>query len=459
MNNMDINQLYSTRRTGKDSPTTAIDPRTEFQRDFDRIIFSSSFRRLQNKTQVFPLPGSVFVHNRLTHSLEVASVGRSLGNLTGDFIAQQYASKMTEESKQFYKHSLYNVISSACLCHDIGNPAFGHSGEDAIATFFLRNEHSLKDKFSDKQWSDFIHFEGNANAIRILTQQQNGKSEGGLQLTFATLASIAKYPCASIARKKGILHRKKYGFFQAEENIFRKIAASTSMLQESEEPLIFLRHPFVWLVEAADDICYNIIDLEDAHRLKIISHPDCKEILLNLIKDIETRPAEISKVEQQLTAITDKNDKISYLRAKSISALIVRCAAIYQGNFDSILAGTHTTPLLEAIEKDCKALTTINEYSVANIYNHHSVVEIENAGYNVMYELLSHFIWPVIKPKEERRKYEAQALKLVPQQFLYEDGDDYQRVLGILDYVSGMTDNYATDLYRKIKGIDIGMTI
>src|SRR5690606_4852468 len=261
---MDLNLIYSPKRLGVDATQ---DTRTAYQRDFDRIIFSSGFRRLQNKTQVFPLPGSVFVHNRLTHSLEVASVGRSLGNLAGEFIYKKYKEELNKESRQFYRHNLYNVISSACLCHDIGNPAFGHYSEDAIASFFEKNESEFKSKFTDKEWTDFIHFEGNANAIRTLTQQQNGKSEGGLGLTFATLVSIAKYPCESVARNKKILHRKKFGFFQSEKFNFEKIASETQLIQENKEPLIYKRHPFVWLVEAADDICYNIIDLEDSHRL------------------------------------------------------------------------------------------------------------------------------------------------------------------------------------------------
>src|SRR5690606_27058479 len=246
---MDLNLLYSGKRLGVDASK---DTRTEYQRDFDRIIFSSSFRRLQNKTQVFPLPGSVFVHNRLTHSLEVSSVGRSLGNLVGDVIVKHYKSELSSESQEFYRYSLYNVIASACLCHDIGNPAFGHSGEDAIASFFIKNQSTLKDKFNDEQWADLINFEGNANAIRVLTQQQKGKSKGGLKLTYSTLASIAKYPCEAIAKDKSFIYRKKFGFFQSEKLTFMDIAENTQMIKDDSNPLIYLRHPFVWLVEAAD---------------------------------------------------------------------------------------------------------------------------------------------------------------------------------------------------------------
>jgi dGTPase len=454
---IDLNKLYSDQRTGVNSVSTFSDPRTEYQRDFDRIIFSSSFRRLQNKTQVFPLPGSVFVHNRLTHSLEVASVGRSLGTLIGDFITSKYAADLNETSKSFYQHSLYNVISSACLCHDIGNPAFGHSGEDAIASFFQKNESALKNKFTDNEWSDFINFEGNANAIRILTQHQNGKSDGGLRLTHATLASIAKYPCESIAKKKGIIHRKKFGFFQAEKETFKSIAASTSMIQEQDNPLIYLRHPFVWLVEAADDICYNIIDLEDAQRLGIIDHDICVNLLLDLIKDIGID--NIENVKTNLAKMTDKNDRVSYLRAKSINSLTTRSIEIYQSNFEDIVNGKFTTPLYDVITNDSPALQKIIKFSRAYIYNHRSVIEIENAGFNVMYELLSHFILPILIDKKDRSKSEEKAVLLIPTQFLYEEESAYKRILGILDYVSGMTDNYAIDLYRRIKGIEIGMKI
>lgn len=454
---MDLNKLYSDKRTGVSNPTNSIEIRTEFQRDFDRIIFSSAFRRLQNKTQVFPLPGSVFVHNRLTHSLEVASVGRSLGTLVGDFICNKYKSSLNEISADFYKHSLYNVISSACLCHDIGNPAFGHSGEDAIASYFIRNEANLKFHFTEKQWLDFINFEGNANAIRILTQQQHGKSEGGLKLTYSTLASIAKYPCESAARNKAFIHRKKFGFFQSEIKTFAEIAASTEMEKDNGDPLSYYRHPFVWLVEAADDICYNIIDLEDAHRLGIIEHTQCKDLLYYLIEN--TGIDNPGKVKSQLDKIKDRNDKISYLRAKSIYSLTMKSREIYEENFEAILEGDFKKPLFDIIKDDGEALKQITAFSVENIYNHRSVIEIENAGYNVMYELLAHFIPPAIKPAAERVQSDKKALRLIPSQFVYENGNAYERVLGILDYVSGMTDNYATDLYRKIKGIDIGMTI
>lgn len=454
---IDLNKLYSDKRTRINQATNSSDPRTEFQRDFDRIIFSSSFRRLQNKTQVFPLPGSVFVHNRLTHSLEVASVGRSLGSLIGQTIFDKYKTDLSEKSQDFYKHNLYNVIASACLCHDIGNPAFGHSGEDAIASFFLKNEADLKSKFSKEEWADLVSFEGNANAIRVLTQQQKGKSDGGLKLTYSTLSAIAKYPCEAIAKDKGFIHRKKFGFFQSEKQTFINVAEQTQMIKDDTTPLIYLRHPFVWLVEAADDICYNIIDLEDAHRLGIIEHSECIQLLQFLVSCIGFEDCD--KVDKILQSITDKNDKISYLRAKAISSLTMKAKEIYETNLDGFLEGTFKRPIFDVIKDDCGGLKNIIDFSVENIYNNRHVVEIENAGYNVMYELLSHFIPPILKEKDKRNQSEKKAVKLLPPAFNYDGETDYKKVLGVLDYVSGMTDNYATDLYKRIKGIEIGMKI
>ncbi|UWX62644.1 deoxyguanosinetriphosphate triphosphohydrolase [Chryseobacterium oranimense] len=451
---MNLNQIFTNQRTGNNPHTKA--SRTDFQRDFDRIIFSSAFRRLQNKTQVFPLPGSVFVHNRLTHSLEVSSVGRSLGSIIGEFIFDTYKNDLTEDSKNFYLHNLGNVIAAACLCHDVGNPAFGHSGEDAIASYFERNEKDLKLKFNEKEWADLVNFEGNANAIRVLAQRQQGKDDGGIQLTFSTLASIAKYPCEAVAKKKGIIHRKKFGFFQNEKDIFLEIARSTNLILENEEPYIFKRHPFVWLVEAADDICYNIIDMEDAHRLGIVSTSDCENLFFELIK---SESSDTEKVKNKLASISNENEKISYLRAKAINALINKSLEIYKHNFETILQGNLNNGLLDIYKSENRALQDIESFSIEKIYNHKAVVEIENAGYNVMYELLDHFIPSILKPEDERKSYDKKALKLLPRQFVYEEGTDYQKVLGVIDFVSGMTDNFATDLYRKIKGIDIGMTV
>lgn len=454
---MNLNKIFTCNRLG--TPKDRLTSRSAYQRDFDRIVFSSAFRRLQNKTQVFPLPGSVFVHNRLTHSLEVASVGRSLGSNVGQYIADTYHHELTEESRDFYRHNLFNVIAAACLCHDIGNPAFGHSGEDAIASYFERNQESLKPYFKDKEWCDLVNFEGNSNAIRVLTHQQTGKDKGGLKLTNATLAAIAKYPCESVAKDKTKkdIQRKKFGFFQSEKNTFINIAESVGMEKISTEPTIYKRHPFVWLVEAADDICYNIIDMEDAHRLGIVGSDACEALFIDLIRSVEVM--DLSRIHKKLQQLHNANERISYLRAKVINALITKTTNLYIENFEQILEGSLNKSLLKIFEKESESLKLIEEFSIKNIYRHRAVVEIENAGYNVMYELLNHFIPSILKEKSTRKNYDKMALRLIPEQFFYEEASPYYRVLGVLDFVTGMTDNFATDLYRKIKGIEIGMTM
>jgi len=454
---MDLNKMFSQNRLGKQSDSRIDQQRTAYQKDYDRVIFSSAFRRLQNKTQVFPLPGSVFVHNRLTHSLEVSSVGRSLGAMLGQYIVNYYKADLNARSKEFYQFGLESVIASACLCHDIGNPAFGHSGEDAMSAFFRKNATNLKSHFTVAQWNDFVRFEGNANAIRVLTHSQKGKIEGGLRLTNSTLSAIAKYPCESIGSEKKQLHRKKFGFFQSEKNTFQKIAEDTNMLSDTSRPLRYFRHPFVWLVEAADDICYNIIDFEDAHRLGIIEHQRCYDLLFSVIK--HTGDNNLALIRSKLKKTMDKNEKITYLRAIAINSLLNEVVNQYIKHFESIMKGELQTPLFDIIKFDNSALQDIASFSVNHIYNHRSVLEIENAGYNVMYELLNHFVPPLLKSKEKRDGFDKKSLQLVPENFNYDGLNPYERIMGVLDYISGMTDNYATDLYRRIKGIDIGMRI
>ncbi|MNK02926.1 Deoxyguanosinetriphosphate triphosphohydrolase [compost metagenome] len=416
--------------------------RSEFQRDYDRIIFSSPFRRLQNKTQVFPLPGSVFVHNRLTHSLEVASVGRSLGTI--------FYNKMKDQEPLIDDTcpllcEVGNIIASACLAHDLGNPAFGHSGEAAISHYFTDGDGKVyKDQVSAAQWEDLIHFEGNANALRILTHPFAGKGTGGFALTYATLASIAKYPCASIAgHNKQHIFTKKYGFFQSEQSGFEKIAVEMDLIKVQESPLIYKRHPLVYLVEAADDICYNIIDLEDAHRLKILSYKEVETLLLPLCRD-EKMPARLAEME-------DDDAKITLMRAKSISTLIGLCSDVFFKQQQTILDGNFNQSLMDAIEEPfLSVMKDIEKVSIKKIYNYSSVVQIEVAGYQVMGGLLEEFI-PAYLQNES--KYHKKLVELIPKQFLTRQTDAYTKIQCVLDFVSGMTDIYAVELFRKIKGI------
>lgn len=452
---MKWNNCYSSHRSNQSSIKENV--RSEFQRDYDRLIFSSAFRRLQNKTQVFPLPGSsTFVHNRLTHSLEVASVGRSLGSLIGDHIAS-----LVEDlpSKLFYTYDLSYVISAGCLAHDIGNPAFGHSGEKAISNYFIKNEKTsingepLSDHFSHQEWNDLINFEGNANALRVLTHQYEGKISHGLNLTYATLCSILKYPCESIATDKKYTHRKKYGFFQSELAVFQSIVKESKMNMESEYPLAYQRHPFVYLVEAADDICYRIVDIEDAHRIGILQRDEVEAMLIDLIGDLQDQNA-INKTKETLYLISDANEAISYLRAKVIGMLVQACTDVFVKHSGEILAGTYSSSLMDEVSIHAPSLDKIEDVSLHKIYNHPSVIKVELAGYTVMKGLLELFIPAVIEdhPDQLQKKIKT----LVPDQYnISTELTSYHRVMSILDFVSGMTDDYAMDMYRKFMGIEI----
>lgn len=458
---MNWQSLYSYRRTG-DKEGKKVNPdtvRTSFLRDYDRIIFSSAFRRLQNKTQVFPLPGAVFVHNRLTHSLEVASVGRSLGKSVGDAIADKYDGD--KQFNEFYRYELSSVIAAACLAHDIGNPPFGHSGEDAIRTYFDGLSGEMKDiihgGLSPNQLRDFEKFEGNSNALRTLTNKFNEKEEGGYRLTYTTLASIVKYPCASVSgfdKKTGLISTKKSGFFDSEKGIFESIASELEIPLKEGYKDVYARHPFVYLTEAADDICYRVIDLEDAHRLRITSYEKFTELFFPFF-DHEEGYNNIEHVEKTLDNIIDPNQKVQYIRARWIGLMIGKLSQAFIDNEQALLSGTLEKDLLGCLPAaDLKLIDAINQYSVKHIYNYKSVVEIELAGYNVIGGLLKEFIHAVVYPGHSKSK---KLIELVSNQFpITRDRHNlYGDIQSVVDFISGMTDLYAIDLYRKITGISI----
>jgi dGTPase len=431
--------------------------RTSFLRDYDRIIFSSAFRRLQNKTQVFPLPGPVFVHNRLTHSLEVASVGRSLGKAVGDALAERYPG-FGDGFREFYKYELPSVIAAACLAHDIGNPPFGHSGEDAIRNFFRELEGEEKLRFAAEltpnQQQDFLWFEGNANAFRTLTHAFNERSPGGFRLTYATLASIVKYPTDSLnGFNKQQLVTKKSGFFDSEIGTYKAIADEVGIPRLSPDKNVYARHPFVYLVEAADDICYRIIDFEDAHRLHIISIETIQELFLSFFDQEEGYDAR-DRVEKVFYEINDDNQKVQFLRAKLINLLIFRVRDIFMAREEELLKGELAKSLIEYLPaKELELVKRIDAYSVQHIYNHRSVVEIEIAGYNVIGGMLREFFGALLQPGTNK----SQKLKqLISKQFVITGRQDslYSDIQSVVDFIAGMTDLYAVDLYRKIAGID-----
>jgi dGTPase len=454
---MNWNNCFSGDRYGiKADPENT---RTEFERDWDRIIFSSSFRRLQNKTQVFPLPEEVFVHNRLTHSLEVASVGRSLGKIVGKHISELPEVCVNAHSVDFYKNHLMHVISAACLAHDLGNPAFGHSGEEAISAYFINKASDLqfKRQFTEGEWADLIAFEGNSNAFRILTKQFNGRISGGFRLTYSTLGSILKYPCEALASegKKGKKHRSKYGFFQADKPVFTEVVEKLNMIREHEgEKTIYKRHPFVYLVEAADDICYSIIDFEDAHRLKIFSTDYLIETFLSIITLNKSENTAV--ILETLDSVKDDNEKIAYLRAKSINYLTQKCAEVFIKHCPKLLAGTFEGDLINHDPNTERVMKEIIAKSVKYIYNYPPVVKIELAGLRIMSGLVQDFVEAALLDKNQRDKHHEKLLELIPSQYIFdESATPYQKVMSVIDFASGMTDLYALKLYRNLRGIEM----
>ena len=442
---MNWQQLISNKRLGQEHRhPERHDDRTEFKRDYDRLIFSAPFRRLQNKTQVFPLPGSIFVHNRLTHSLEVASVGMSLGN----DVAQQLI-KRHPELKDTLFQEIGQIVATACLAHDMGNPPFGHSGEKAIQAFFTEGAGStLQREVSPMVWNDLIHFEGNANAFRLLTHQYKGRRQGGFVMTYSTLASIVKYPfSSSAAGKKG-----KFGFFDSEKALYRKIADELGIICKSEigEPLKYARHPLVYLVEAADDICYEIMDIEDAHKLKILSYEGTTQLLLSFF-DEETQ----EKIRQRIIeeGVTDNNEKVVYLRACVIGKLENECVHVFVEHEDDILNGTfegslidHISPIQQAAYESCSKLSS------KRIYKSKPVLDVELSGYQIMQTLMEQFIGAAVHPD---RFYSKHLISRVSSQYDIDAPDLETRLMAIIDYISGMTDVYALDIYQKINGISL----
>jgi dGTPase len=452
---MEWKKLLSDKILGEDSTKVKIiDGRSQFQRDFDRIVFCSAFRRLQDKTQVFPLPENDFVHTRLTHSLEVSCVGRSLGNLIGKKIIDRHK----ELGKEYTNFHFGEIVAAACLAHDIGNPPFGHSGEDAIAEYFKKGNGRQFEKTlnNEKLWSDLIKFEGNAQGFRIITTLQNPNMRGGLRLTHATLGAFTKYPKESgipenitVKPIKGKLY-KKFGFFQSEKELFKEVAIETGLIKKAFDKFDWWsRHPLAYLVEAADDICYRIMDLEDGFRLGLLTFKETEEILNSLI------------TQEELKGYPERNDndKIGYLRAKSISDIVQQLANVFIDEENNILSDKFENDLISVIPS-AKSLKEIKDISVIRIYSYRSVVEREAAGYEVLGGLLDSFINAVNEAAEGKASFKNNnLLKLIPTQFLHSIGrphdDLYTRLLLITDFVSGMTDSYAVSLFRKIKGISL----
>jgi dGTPase len=432
---MNWEKLICDKRLGLEAYHKGKQTRNDFQRDYDRMVFSSPFRRLQNKTQVFPLPGSIFVHNRLTHSLEVSSVGRSLANEVAISLREKYG------IDAHWTNYLGDIVAAACLCHDIGNPPFGHSGERTIGSFFEENDwlqQRIKPILSEQQWQDFIHFEGNANSFRLLTHQFCGRRNGGFAMTYSTLASIVKYPFSSLhAGKKG-----KFGFFTSEESIYRKIADE---LEIPEKDGVFARHPLVYIVEAADDICYQIMDIEDAHKLHVLPTKDVVDLFSNYFA-----PEERAKRIEKLNVVTDPNEQVAFMRSMVIGELVKSAANEFIEHEEEILNGNYTGSLVE----NCKgyvapAYKMCSDLAWKRIYRAPLVVDVEIAGNRIITYLMNALLNAVLNPERTSSKM---LLAKMPEQYNAKADDIYERVQSVLDHVSAMTDVYALDLFRKLNG-------
>jgi dGTPase len=449
---MEWDRLLSRERLGSAQPLEDSKVRTDFQRDFDRIVFSSAFRRMQDKTQVFPLSRIDYIRTRLTHSLEASSIGRSLGTQVGEQV-------IARQSLQGFEASDFgDICAAACLAHDIGNPPFGHSGEDAFRNWALTAAYGRRrvEVLTDSEREDFLSFEGNAQGFRILTRLQNPDNRGGLQLTCATLAAFTKYPresCLGGSSFPGVSARKQ-GFFAEDREYFEEVAERVGLIRRAESRAIWCRHPLAFLVEAADDISYRVIDIEDGFRLGYLTLAEVMELYLAVTREPERQLS-------RLKGIRDDKGKVEFLRAKVINEAIGQAMSCFLDNEEGILRGEFDEPLLSQFPKR-REMDQLITVAMERIYQATEVVEIQAAGFQVIGELLERFIQVLDDVADHGAKASARSkmvVRLVPEQFIGPEcipSDNlYTRLLRLTDFVAGMTDSYAVTLYKKLTGISL----
>ncbi|QSE98372.1 deoxyguanosinetriphosphate triphosphohydrolase [Fulvivirga lutea] len=440
---MNWNELLSSQRSA-DKKAQHEQGRSAFEQDFDRIVFSYPFRRLQDKTQVHPLPEHDFVHTRLTHSLEVSSVGRSLGKRVGEIVLERNKSL----SEQYSAHDFGAIVAAASLTHDIGNPPFGHSGEDAISEFFKSGPgKKYESQVSKLEWADLTNFEGNAQGFRIL----NKSRYQGIQLTYATLAAFSKYPRQSIIENQDKSRRsqKKYGFFQSEKETFKSIAEQTGLKPLGE--FTWTRHPLAFLVEAADDVCYHLIDLEDGCRLGLVSYEQTVELMASILKDKFNK--------EKLERIDTKDERIGILRAMAVGQLISECSELFLDNEQALMKGEYDISLTDSVPSS-SVLEEVISISVQKIYRSRNVMETEAAGFEVLPGLLEVFTEAIVnKEKTSKTKKDKAIERLLPPEVQLDlslnQDNVYNQLLCCVDFVSGLTDRHAISMFRKIKGISL----
>ncbi|MDC6403996.1 MULTISPECIES: dGTP triphosphohydrolase [Maribacter] len=444
---MNWEQLLSLRRKGdvnKRIRNEQNETRLGFDVDYDRIIFSAAFRSLQDKTQVIPLSKTDFVHTRLTHSLEVSVVGRSLGRLAGQKILEKHPHLSEIHGYKF--NDFGAIVAAAALAHDIGNPPFGHSGEKAIGEYFKNgNGRIFKEHLRPKEYQDIIDFEGNANGFKLLTQDREGVS-GGLRLSYATLGAFMKYPKESLPKKPTKhISDKKFGFFQSEKEAFMDVAQDLGLIQtRNGSDVSFARHPLTYLVEAADDICYTIIDFEDGINLGLISEDFALEYLIKLVKDsINTK---------KYNTLEYKEDRISYLRALAINTLIQDAVSIYMDNEENILNGTMDTSLMDKSKYDAQ-IRDIISLSVEKVYKDQEVIEKEIAGYKIIADILEVYTDALVKKRDlTASNYHHLLLETLPEFYRKTDLSLYEILLNTCCYVASLSDSSAVHIHNKITG-------
>ncbi|GLQ08003.1 deoxyguanosinetriphosphate triphosphohydrolase [Sneathiella chinensis] len=441
---MEWNKLLSTKRFGQDQNEPIEASRSPFHKDQDRIVFSSAFRRLQDKTQVHSLAESDYVRTRLTHSMEVASVGRSLGANAGQIIIDRHL-----RDKGYNTAEFGHIVSAACLAHDIGNPPFGHFGEDTIRHWFKTVPLARGDlsPLSAAQKEDFLRFEGNAQGFRVLTKLQNWRNRGGLRLTYATLGTFMKYPRTSDVQKplEGDAAGKKFGIMQSELNQFREVAREIGLIQRGKETY-WCRHPLTYLVEAADDICYSVVDIEDGFKLGRLEFAETESLMLRIL----------GRAPKRYSEFTDNSEKISYLRAKCIGRLIGEVSEIFADHESEILEGTYKGDLLKH-SSHAGVFQEIEQLCRNQIFNHRERVQAELRGT----EIISTILDALFTANMEWEEFRNNGTKPSPKSSVVinllnarseTQKSRYDWILEVTDFVSGMTDSFSVRQFKDLKG-------
>ncbi len=421
--------------------------RSEFERDYNKITFSPFFRQLQNKTQLFPIPQSDFIHSRLTHSLEVSSIGKSLGHLVAKYIRT-----ISVNLPANFEIDVANIVGAACLLHDMGNPPFGHAGEDAISSFYLQNSQKLAQYVNTNLIHDLSHFDGNAQTLRFIHTSHD------LNLTIATTAATIKYP--SIHNMNCIYHGKT-SIFSSEIKLLEKAARICHLNRYNEDT--YCRHPLAFIVEAADDICYLLLDLEDAHQIRLINYNDAEYLLLQLI---ESKSKDINFIKNKIKNLAAEN-KFSQLRSYAINILIGEMVNQFSKHYNEIMTGEYKDLIYNG--KLCglmdvflltesnlsRALFNISSFVKNNAYTYKPVLEIELSGYEILNYLLEQFVFAIIDHRIKPSKKVNRLLALLPEKFQANNGSLEEQIKLATDYIASQSDKYALNLYRKLKGIEL----